>query len=130
MPKSLKLTIGNRQIRLAYAANKVGSAFRCIQSIWGFGSAFCHGPFSDIDLLIVVSSRSSSLAKDAMHAKRLLDAKAPGWRIPIDMLVLTDREMHERPLRDMDQLKPLFARNSISYTNHRSRKCGYHGRVI
>lgn len=125
-----KLAIGNRHRRLVVVASKTASAFRPIQSIWGFGSAFRQEPFSDIDLLIVLSSGPRSLLEDAIHAKRLLKDKVPRWGIPVDILVLTVREMREGPLRDMHELQLLFRRNLNCQVPCSHSRYGYHTRMI
>lgn len=130
MPKFLKPTTGYRQVRLAKAARKAGSAFRRIQSVWGFGSAFRNGSFSDIDLLVVLLSGPSSLARDARHAKYILNVKVPRWHVPIDILVVTDREKRECPLRDMDQLELLFCRQSVAYVPRKVPRYGCRPRMI
>lgn len=113
MARFLRPGTGNRRKRLAVVARKVAGVFRPIGSIWGFGSAFQHGRFSDIDLLVVTSLRRRSLVSDAMHIRRLLDGAVPKWGVPLHILVLTDREASVCPLRDMRLLEQLFCRQAI-----------------
>ena len=118
MPGFLRPAIGNRRNRLKTAAKAAGAAFRPIKSIWGFGSAFRPGGSSDIDLLIVLSSHPRSILEDAVRAKQVLIRLLRRWRIPIDILVVTEREMRGRPLRDMHSLEPLFRRRSNMPREH------------
>ena len=50
--------------------------------------------------MLLDTSRGLRFAFD--HAKAWMDA-------PLDLLILTTREFHERPLREMNELVPLYA---------------------
>lgn len=79
-----------------------------IHSIWGFGSFFRREEFSDIDVLVVVSSSGEQLLSDSKTIRANLLAIERRIGIPIDPLVLTATEFQSRPLRDMDQLVRLL----------------------
>lgn len=104
------LAIGNRRARLRTAARGAATAASRIRSVWGFGSALREGSFNDVDLLLVLVRRSQTLVEDADRAARKLKTCCPQWGVPVHVLVLTEREMLDRPLRDMHLLEPLFMR--------------------
>ena len=114
MPRFLRPNIGSRRPRLRTSAWAVGSSIPVIRSIWGFGSFFRQGASSDIDLLVVVSVNHDELLEALTQVRTLLRRRTSHWGIPIDMLLLTEREVQSRPLRDMHLLEPLFLRCTIN----------------
>jgi predicted nucleotidyltransferase len=80
-----------------------------VKSAWGFGSFFRSASYSDIDVLVVVEcERDVLLATSRTLRFAFGDVKA-AMGVPIDLLILTSREFQERPLREMDELAPLYA---------------------
>lgn len=122
MPRFLRPNIGSRRNRLKAVAKAVTCSFRPIQSVIGFGSSFRPGRFSDIDLLIIVSIRPRYFKTDEARAKGLLKSRLPKWHIPIDVLVLSEREMRNQPLRDMHLLETLYCRRSHGSDTRSGRK--------
>lgn len=104
------LAIGNRRARLRTAARGAATAVSRIRAVWGFGSALRAGSFNDVDLLLVLVRRPQTLVEDANRAARKLKTCCPRWGVPVHVLVLTEREMLGRPLRDMHLLESLFLR--------------------
>jgi hypothetical protein len=106
---------GGRSKRLCTSAVQAVSACRLIRSVWGYGSSFLRGNFADIDLLVVIERRERSLVEDTVEAKRILMKKLPNWLVPFHILVVTEQEFRENPLRDMHSLKPLALRHSCFF---------------
>jgi hypothetical protein len=104
------LAIGTRRARLRTAARGAATAVSRIRAVWGFGSALRAGSFNDVDLLLVLVRRPQTLVEDANRAARKLKTCCPRWGVPVHVLVVTEREMLDQPLRDMHLLEPLFMR--------------------
>ncbi len=104
------LAIGNRRARLRTAARGAAAAVSRIRAVWGFGSALRAGSFNDVDLLLVLVRRPQTLVEDANRAARKLKTCCPRWGVPVHVVVLTEREMLDQPLRDMHLLEPLVMR--------------------
>lgn len=83
-----------------------------VLSAWGFGSFFRLQSFEDIDVLVVVSCKSSDLPSLSAAIRRGMYVVGIQIGFSIDLLILTSGEFDERPLRDFDQLESIFIRQS------------------
>ena len=110
MPDFVRPNSGLNGSRIRSEVSKVARKYRNLQSIWGFGSFFLRGRFSDIDILVVFSGKLTELT-EALEIKRKLQSLMPEWRVPVYVLVLTPREFSTKPLRNMDTLKLLYRRS-------------------
>ena len=81
-----------------------------VASVFGFGSFFRNRPFNDVDILVVLLPNCQSLLSVYYDLKAAFEALETRHEICVDFTVLTSREYHEQPLRDMDSLIPLFSR--------------------
>lgn len=82
--------------------------FECIEGVWGFGSFFRSVIYNDIDLLVVVNCERGALLATSRTLRFAFDEMAAEIGVPLDLLVLTSREFQERPLREMNELVPLY----------------------
>lgn len=80
---------------------------------YGFGSFFrgCNS-FADIDLLIVSCAPYERLRFVYEDVRLLFEPFAANYRTPVDLLVMTQREFKEEPLRDMHELIFLFGKST------------------
>lgn len=78
--------------------------FSTISSAWGFGSFFRREPHQDVDILVVVAVPHDQLLDTTREIRAALLEVERMIGIPIDPLILTEREFESRPLRNMDDL--------------------------
>lgn len=78
-----------------------------IQGIYGFGSFFRNQPFNDIDLLFVLRSDETSLLVACGEMRSLISNASRKLDVTLHLLVLTETELEEAPLRDMHELMPM-----------------------
>jgi predicted nucleotidyltransferase len=74
---------------------------------FGFGSFFRGEPFDDIDVLLVLQQGCQSRLNTYYELKTAFDNWGKDHGVHFDLIVLTEREFSERPLRDMDSLIPI-----------------------
>lgn len=80
-----------------------------MKSAWGFGSFFRSSTYSDIDVLVVVECERDVLLDVSCTLRLAFDDMKAAMGVSLDLLILTSREFQERPLREMDELVPLYA---------------------
>lgn len=78
-----------------------------IEEVYGFGSFFRKKPFNDIDLLFVFCCDEASLLVACKEIRTLISDASRKLDITLHLLMLTERELNEAPLRDMHELLPL-----------------------
>lgn len=128
MRRFVRPNFGDRIKRISHLLRKFCHQSRCVYEIWAFGSYFRHGPFSDIDLILVTSSRSTNLLKDYYKARSHLKKCLSRCLIPIDFMFLTASEITTIPLRDIHTLRLIYNKNKHSlskrwpHTNNTSNK--------
>ena len=79
-----------------------------VSQVYGFGSFFRGEDFNDIDLVFVVSGSGGTLLDTSRAIRKRMAVLSLRLGYKVDLLVLTDREMAEEPLRDMSSLRPFF----------------------
>ena len=102
----------NRIRRLKFAIEKTAVKCPAVVGVWGFGSFFRYGRFSDIDLVLVISTKKTELQTQANYAKKIFKHILESWGIRFDIIVLTSAEFRESPLYEMDSLNALYRRNT------------------
>ncbi len=98
-----------------HIASEIGTAIRSITSIeghldavFGFGSFFRGEPFRDIDVLAVTSHGNTEMLRTYYLVSDALDSISVRAGCPVHLTVFTPDEFSARPLRDMDELQPLW----------------------
>lgn len=81
---------------------------REVSQVYGFGSFFRGEDFHDIDILFVVSGREETLLGTSHAIRHRMVALSKMLGYTIDLLVLTEKEIAEEPLRDVSSLSPFF----------------------
>jgi predicted nucleotidyltransferase len=76
-----------------------------VSHVYGFGSFFRGEDFDDIDVLFVVTGGEETLLNTSRAIRRKMAELSKALGYTIDTLVLTKREMAEKPLRDMSSLR-------------------------
>lgn len=96
-------------------ANEIRTAIRSITSIerhldavFGFGSCFRGGPFRDIDVLAVTSQENAETLRTYYLVADALSSVSVRAGCPVHLTMLTPDEFTARPLRDMNELQPLW----------------------
>lgn len=104
------MTSGTTIRKIKTAIQSTAEGVLAVESAWGFGSFFRGEAYDDVDILIVLrcsteelSGLVRSLRSDFLTAEREM-------KLQFDLLFLTPEEFSSRPLRDMDQLIPLYQR--------------------
>jgi predicted nucleotidyltransferase len=79
-----------------------------IQAVYGFGSFFRAEPYNDIDVLIVLRCNRIHILSAFKRIKAGFDKLGETQNVDFDLLVLTEAEFAEKPLRDMGSLIPIY----------------------
>jgi predicted nucleotidyltransferase len=78
-----------------------------VHAVYGFGSFFRSEDSQDIDILFVVRASCNEPLKVFYEIQKSLLVLEKSLGIKFDLLVLTEEEFRERPLRDMDSIVKL-----------------------
>ena len=85
-----------------------------VNEVYGFGSFFRNQPFNDIDLLFVLRCDESLLLVVCKEMVSLISDVSKELEVTLHVLMLTEREFREAPLRDMHELLPLSQMDGTS----------------
>lgn len=86
----------------------ITSIERHLDAVFGFGSFFRGEPFRDIDVLAVTSHENTETLRTYYLVSDALGPISVRAGCPVHLMVLTPDEFSARPLRDMDELQPLW----------------------
>lgn len=79
-----------------------------VEAVWGFGSYFRGEAYDDVDVLIVLRCSHEELTGQTRSLRSAFLIAERELKLQFDLLFLTPEEFSSRPLRDMDQLVPLY----------------------
>jgi predicted nucleotidyltransferase len=118
MRKSLRVDSGGTtteltiaEMRMAIQSLPIGQLG--VKRIYGFGSFFRSGEFSDVDLVVIVWPVVATSVGSYYLLKNEFERVGRDLCVPIDLTVLTEEEFETRPLRDMHELILLHATKSV-----------------
>jgi predicted nucleotidyltransferase len=90
------------------AIRSITSVEKELEAVYGFGSFFKGKRFNDIDLLAVAVSDNSMPLSTFYKLSSALKSVEVLAKAPVHITLLTSAEYLSRPLRDMNELKPLW----------------------
>ena len=86
----------------------ISSGVDGLVAVFGFGSFFRGQKYKDIDLVLVLSEDCKNGLLTYYRMKAALDGISKEIGIVFDLTPFTQREFLNRPLRESDQLIPLY----------------------
>lgn len=80
-----------------------------VSAVYGMGSYFREEPFNDVDLVVVVAPTTCPLAALGSKIRAGLAPLTQIFDAPLDIIIFTEIEFANRPLRDMHTLVPIYS---------------------
>lgn len=95
------------------AVQSIISVEKELEALYGFGSFFRGESFNDIDLLAVASLGNSNTLLTFYKVSSALEPIGVKAQAPVHVTLLTFSEYLSRPLRNMNELKLLWATSVV-----------------
>jgi len=91
-------------------------------AVYGFGSAFRSESFADVDILAIFDSDSSESFVDYLEFVKAVKNLQSHLGTKIDITALTISEAARKPLRESNELIPLYKRDRRALHSRRKRR--------